>query len=359
MVTKENEIDKYYQNPALNQSRLKLLLKGMEAFKNSSTDTELYYEEKESFLIGSAVDCKLTSNQEEFDSHYYVSQNEDKPSDSVMSIINMVFDKCPKGLRETLELNNLQDLILQAVVEHKYYSNLTDQVRINKILAFSKYFDDLKFSEGKQVLSKDQSDLVNKISESFKSSPVTSDYFKSSRTKKVFYQQPIYFVHKGVKCKALLDIFIMEIDSTGKCTSVEVIDIKTMSGSVGNFPSSFKKYRYDIQAAWYMLAVQNFIKKEYSFDIKIKPFKFLVESTTYTNGPVVFELTDKALNIGANGRKQLMANGILVKPEVLGYEQLIDDYIYYERQGWKQDRLLDVNNGVLKLGWDKIETEKV
>jgi hypothetical protein len=37
-----------------------------------------------------------------------------------------------------------------------------------------------------------------------------------------------------------------------------------------------------------------------------------------------------------------------------GFDNLISDYVYYQEQGWVQDKRLDKNNGVLEINWDGI-----
>lgn len=356
MITAKNEIEKYYQDPSLNQSRLKTLLKSMEMFKYSNASSEMYYEEKESFVIGSAVDCKLTGSQEDYEEQYYISSDEDKPSATIMSILNMVHDGCTPSC---VTLDNLQDRIILAVNKHDYYPKWPDETRVAKILAHSAYFEDLRKSAGKQVLSQEQSSLVDSIVKSLKDSTVTGPYLKETDTMKTVFQKPLYFIYKGVKCKALPDLIVYHTDRMGKILAVQLVDLKTMYGYVKDFPMSFRKYRYDIQAAWYTKALSASLEKLGLLpDTQILPFMFMVQSTTNIGDPIMFEVSEEALSIGEFGRKELRANGVLVKPKVVGFEELVQDYLYYERQGWQRDRLLDVNKGVLKLGWEGIETER-
>ena len=93
-ITPQSEIDKYFESENLNQSRLKSLEQGLSKFLDTEklTDKELYYGENKSFIKGSAVDCLLTGEEGKFEDLYYISDIETKPSDTEMSIINMVFD---------------------------------------------------------------------------------------------------------------------------------------------------------------------------------------------------------------------------------------------------------------------------
>lgn len=335
------KINLYYSNPALNQSRLKTLLKGVDAFKNTVSNSELYYEEVQPFIIGGAVDCLLTCSQSIFDSQYYVDLSPNKPSDTIMSIINYVFDNTPKGTRDVVSLYNLQDKILEAVNKHEYYPGWKEQTRINKVLENSNYFDSLKQAEGKQVLSSEDYNIIKRIEKSLRESDNTKDYFNGNR--KVKYQVDIYFTYKGIKCKALLDMIDYDYDNN----ILTIIDLKTMSGPVSRFPESVRKFRYDIQAAWYVEA----LKAMNTAPPTIK-FMFMVESTTHTGSPTMFEVNEDFINMGKYGRKSLSANGILVKSEIKGFDRLVEDYIYYEKQGWVRDKSIDKK--VVKLNWDGI-----
>lgn len=357
MITGKDEIEKYYKDPSLNQSRLKTLLKGMESFKNANSSSELYFEENESFLIGSAVDALLTGTAEDFNDTYYVPENGQKPSDTVMSIINQVYDETKRlgVLPENVgSLSLYVGYVIQSCIKHDYYSTYKDETRIKKIIDCEYYWESLKKAEGKTVLSQEQYDKVKGIVDSLKASPFTSKYFTEGSDRRVYYQKPLYFTHRGVKCKALPDMIICYLEN-GIVTSIEIIDIKTMAGYTTNFPLSLRKYRYDIQAAWYSMALLYNLKLFGIVNdnhVKILPFKFIVESTTNIGNPVLFGLTKDLITIGRMGRAELRANSILVKTKIRGFESLIDEYLYYEKHGL--ERPMSINTEVVELEWDGI-----
>ena len=120
------------------------------------------------------------------------------------------------------------------------------------------------------------------ITESLRTNPVTKSFFDRETYSKledidVYYQLPIYFEYRGIACKALLDMLFVFKDIDGKVLSVLLVDLKTMAGLTINFGiTSFKSFRYDIQAAWYTEALRspsstitNIIGEEQTF-IKIK-----------------------------------------------------------------------------------------
>lgn len=380
-VTPQSEIDKYFESDCLSQSTLKPLAQGLDKFlNNNKEEKELYYEEKGSFVIGSAVDCILTGEEGKFDDIYYVSQIEKKPSDAEMSMLNMVFDDMlthyPQGPFKTLD--QYPGFIQSSVDFHGWQKNWKPETRIAKIIDCGmEYFEDLKLALGKQVLDSQQMFIIHSICESLKSNPVTKSYFDREAYSKfedvdVYYQLPIYFEYRGIACKALLDMLFVFKDLDGNIISVLPVDLKTMAGLTLNFPTmSFRSFRYDIQAAWYTEALRspsstitNIVGD--NSELNIHNFKFVVESTISQGTPLVYEVTNEVLHIGKYGRpavntvdlgilfsQEEIYQPISIVKETLGFDSLIDDYLHYQENGWDKDKRIP-DNGVLKLGWEGI-----
>ena len=387
-VTPQIDIDKYFESEALSQSVLKSLLGGYDKFlSNLKEESELYYEEKGHFLIGSAVDCILTGHEEEFAKQYYVSQIEKKPSDVEMSIIKMAFDDIVNNYDDNSwfdrPINQFPGAIKASIEEHNWQPRWGEETRINKIMEVgSEYFEDLKLSFGKQILTVTQRILIDEIVGSLRKNPRTSKYFDRSQLAlmtniDVYYQLPIYFEYKGIQCKALLDLLIVIKDETGKVVALEPFDLKTMSGNTINFLSNLKSFRYDIQAAWYTEALTNenssfVVNSGYDLsNVIVKPFTFIVESSTIPGKPLLYKVSEQLLSIGKNGRTPVYINDlgelfnnepvkddvyqpITVIREIRGFDSLIDEYIYYQNTEWKEEKVIAENDGVLKIGWDGI-----
>jgi hypothetical protein len=180
----------------------------------------------------------------------------------------------------------------------------------------------------------------------------------------MYYQFPIYFDYREVKCKALLDMVVVVRNQEGKILNVTGIDLKTMAGNTHKFNYSMFTRRYDIQAAWYSLALADY----FAIDLEsasMKPFMFVVESTTFVGKPLVYTLAESLLNIGKNGKRavtlvdtnlfdKLSTNAIL-KKEILGYEQLLDLYIYHTENGFDEEKeVKEAGMNPLVLDWDGI-----
>ena len=79
-TTPQSEVDAYFESTAISNSKLKLILKGMEEYnKVEWEEKKLYYEEKGFMIVGNGVDVLLTQGKESFKEQFYVSTAE-KPA---------------------------------------------------------------------------------------------------------------------------------------------------------------------------------------------------------------------------------------------------------------------------------------
>jgi len=367
IITPQIEIDKYFESNALSQSLLKKLLGGIDSFlNNQKEESELYYTEKGHFIIGSAVDTILTGEEGEFEKQYYVSQIEKKPSDTEMSIINMIFDEVMllNPNKEIQELSVYPGSIQKAIEEHGWQSNWKMETKINKIIDVgSEYFEDLKKGYGKQILTTSELQLINDIVVSLKFNSRTSKFFDRNALSRaelvtVYYQLPIYFQYRNIDSKALFDILIVIRDDSGKITSIQAFDLKTMNGSTLKFLNNLKSFRYDIQAAWYTQAILSLFSNELIINEQVlKPFTFIVESNSNPGQPLLFEIDKEILNIGKYGKNDILLPGTndIIRQGVQGFNELIDTYIYQNENDWKEEKVITDNDGVLKIGWNGIK----
>lgn len=383
IITPQSDIDAYFDSDRKSQSKLKELLGGLDSFLNNQEKSEkdLHYSEKGHFVIGSAVDCKLTAGNEVFNELYYVSDLDKKPSETEMSIIKMIFDDVIESCspleleQEGFELNILSHYpgsIQLSVDEHNWQPNWKPETRINKIVEVgSMYFEDLKKAYGKQILSQEQLDTIDGIVMSLTTNRRTAKYFdkeaqQTNQNVDFYYQLPIYFEYEGEDCKALLDLVLVFKDEQGRPTHIEPIDIKTMAGSTISFLSALKSRRYDIQAAWYTNALIHWLAQNNLDGVSIAPFKFIVESTGIQGNPLIYILDKELMEIGRKGRPKLsniaLTNNVKDEPnayllhyqEIKGYEQLMQDYKWFEQNEWKEEKVVKENEGVLVIDWNGI-----
>ena len=331
MLPKNTEM--YYDNKRISQSQLKLLLFNPKLFLEEE-QPELYFEEKRHFVIGGAVDTLLTQ-PETFNDKYYV----------VKSIIHQVYDSLSKeDLKNSIEFEEYTVEILQSCIEHDYCPTFKNGTRVNKILEFKDYWNELIDSENKIMLSLEESDVITRIVKNISESPLAK-YFKPNETPNgvdIQFQLPILFEIDSIGCKALLDIVVID----HKAKIITPIDLKTMSGNIIDFPKSVKLRGYQIQAAWYTEALRQMCKNIAMANYKIDNFCFIVASTTEDQPPVLFECSDKLLKEGKFGREEVTIEGIKFN-RVKGYLDLIDDYKWYIEHGFHQHR--DLSGNFVKL----------
>ena len=366
-------VEDYYTNPAISQSQLKLLLGSDPSIFNTVEEPDLYFEEKKHFLIGDGVDIQLTQSLEAFNEKFHVSNIQNKPSDTIKSIVNQVYDE-----QKAFNLRNptfdqtigvLQDYpgyILLACNDHNYQPNWKTETRIAKVAEAWEYWEDLKAAEGKVVLSQEENDLISQIVMSIRTNPATSKYFETSKDVEILDQLAIYFTYKNVNCKALLDRIIVN----HKDKTIQPIDFKTMGDQTIYFPKSLRQRRYDIQAAFYTEALYYFKERDDKTlqDYKILPFKFIVESTVNPGNPLVFTCSSELLRIGQFGAPKTSIYGKIDSPgydhmseykslvtnEVKGFHQLIEDYKWYMENEFEKNRKIVEAQGEFQLDWNGI-----
>lgn len=406
IITPQNEIDAYYASESLGQSKLKKLARGVDTFK-----IEEDLSSKPHIILGKAVDTILTGEEGEFEKAFYVSSLEKTPSDTVAGIILSVFNRVKEDYdnevnsypvkdavevkdngdhisieNDTLEFPELQKsfpefagylydweaYILDACAEVNYQSRWGAEAKMKAICEpGTEYFQDLSKSFGKTIIDSTTYNKILSITSSLKTHWRTAKYF-DRETQSEFenvtfiYQMPIYFNYKGVECKALLDLVVVVRDEQGKIISVEGIDLKTMSGNTTDFLSSIKSYRYDIQGAWYSAALIDYYALQNNLDV-LKPFKFIVESTINPGKPLIYQMSETLLKIGKEGRPSYtvvdtsfstsIPEQYVILPQIDGFDQLIDLFIYHTEKGWEVDKDIieaDEKNEHLIVDWNGI-----
>ena len=354
-------VEDYYTNPAISQSQLKLLLGPDPSIFNTIQEPDLYFEEKKHFIIGNGVDIQLTQSLEAFNEKFHVSNIQNKPSDTIKSIINQVYDHVKEVYPNIETIQNYNNAILDSCNDHNYQPNWKDSTRVAKVVEAWEYWEDLKAAEGKQILSQEENDLISQIVMSIRSNSVTGPYFIPQPNQEILYQYPIYFSYNNVDCKALLDMVIIDHDKK----TIQPIDIKTMGDQTLYFPKSLRQRRYDIQAAFYTQALfQWWIDNDRYTDYRILNFKFIVESTTNPGNPLVFTCDEELLKIGNFGRESFRLKGVssikLIDmyygktDEVKGFNQLIEDYKWYLENGFEKKREIVEAQGEFQINWNGI-----
>lgn len=373
----KQQVEDYFSSPAMNQSRLKLLTKGVDYFNAVKEETEsevMFYEEKTHFILGHAAELKLQNGIEEFQNTYHMSDVK-KPSDKLMSITQQIFDiqsrtKQPDEPFLLLTDNSLTDDIISAIEFHEYYPKWTREVKINRVKTdCNDYYNDLIKSYGKQILDLDEITIIDTIVNSLQGNNRTLHFFMGLPTEVDYiYQYPIYFTYQDMDFKVLIDI--LEVNHLNK--TLKVIDIKTLGDYTIRFPSSMRKFRYDFQVAFYTIAVEQWRKNHpIVYNYKVINPAFIVETTKlgYQGNPLVFECSDQLIDIALYGRKLystsehhdpeyvLTQQGRVKTSELYGVLDTINLYKWHLENGFEVDKIVresDIKHTPLILDWEGI-----
>jgi hypothetical protein len=224
--------------------------------------------------FGSAVDCLITSGEEEFDKRFYIATT-NKPSGILGDIINSLYNKYGDTYPS---LNNMPDeVLLSEATEFHYQSTYKDITRINNIKKGEGYYQQLHQSNNKIIINYDTYQEVLQTVHILKNSENTSWYFQPNDTEydgiERFYQLKFRSTFDNVPYKAMLDLIV--VDHNKK--EIHPCDLKTTSKKEYLFHHSFLKWKYYHQAVLYSKILEdNLSKDEYFKDFRIRPFKFIV-----------------------------------------------------------------------------------
>lgn len=344
----------YYDELGVSQSLLKGYLGSNPQVYEKEADEDLWYTEKKHFIIGDGVDMLLTT-PELFDIIMFVSEltEEDKPSGKGLGVVHLAYEKFLEDNMGFPNIEEYNNLILQAARELQWNPKWKDATIIKNFTPYLSYFLDLINSDGKIILTVEDKSKIDSLVVAIRTHENTAKYFTPTESIVIVKQMAIYWEIDGLPCKALLDLCV--IDHRNK--TILPIDIKTVGKPIAEFPKAMKERRYDIQAAWYTLAIQEFIKQNYEYHgYTMLNFKFIAASTTDSIViPIVYTCTDDLLRLGKEGspkitQKVSFGKDFVLRKQIKGYEQLLQDYICYDDVGFTTH--LDVLEGDVALDWE-------
>lgn len=344
------QINEYFERTDLNQSSLKLILtSGMQKYLE---EPDIEIKEKRHLKVGSGVDCKITMEEETFLREFYVSNLEKIPGDGAMLAIKKAFSIVSQKFRVD-DIGNLDEYpeeVWQGCNEAPYYNNRakadwSEDTRIASLIKENgrEYWKSLCEATGKMVLSVDENDTINTVSNSILNHPHTNWIFRDSNQIDIVYQLPIYFTFMGVRCKVLLDI--LRIDHSLKI--IYPLDIKTTGNYVTKFSDDVRSYRYDIQGSFYTHGLREGIlhlSKLIGRDLRgytIGKFAFIAESTSKPGVPLVFPMSEKLIANAETGTKFQR-----------GWLEALQIYIAWAEHGFNMERVFKSHSGIVHINED-------
>lgn len=291
--------ESYYATQALSQSFLKHVLRG--------TTPKEDHEMSDSMVIGSVLDDLITTGN--LDDYAVINE-------FPVAGVRTVIDELAKD--ETKTFNDVVDVARSV----GYHSNYKDETLFNKLKDGKKYYNALK--SGKILISSQDMSRVEKAANVLFTHQFTSHIFAQDLT----YQHELYFKYRDHDCKALVDFALIDDKF------IQPYDLKLTENSIFKFRSIARRFRYDIQGAFYTLGYSLLFPK-----YEVLPFKFVVINPDY-NYPLIYTMSERDLDVGRYGDSAA---------EIKGFEDAIELYEWYEKNGYDYPRDIKLSNGDLEL----------
>lgn len=333
----EKYIEDYRNSTAINQSRLKKLIGfNPKKYELDEQDTS------SGFAMGNLVDLFLT-RPSDFNDEYYISQLENMPSEKIMDIIKEYYETITTIGVEAI--TNYDTVLLKIIRNAGYQPNMKDKTVIDKVKeAGMDYYNELDNANGREIISREMFDKAHECSGNIRM--MFPEVFDDISTQ---YQVALYGKYMGFDIKGLLDALTIDDENH----VIHIYDFKTMFEPTTKFMTNLKKFRYDMQMAFYFeLVCQNYEDKYPSYDIKCH---FIVESTDSPGNPMMYTCTDSLLHMGKHGGLIRLSEVVFPQEEgfymVEGFEQLLHKLEYYNKNGFDTDiRVRNANNRV-NISW--------
>lgn len=207
------------------------------------------------------------------------------------------------------------------------------------------YFKCLVDNVGKVTVDVSLLDKSKKIANMLMTDPFTQDVFEDNDEEEYFPKFPIEWMYGEGEDKTLCksEIDILRINHTKKCIYLK--DLKTTYDNEA-FEYSYLRFRYDLQAAFYYLAVSHWAKEEGMGDYTITPMEFIVGDTSANNRrPIRYQTSEVDL------KAALM--GFRVNNYYKGVHQLMKEISWAEStNNWNVSKMAYENDGKLTLNLD-------
>jgi hypothetical protein len=274
----------YRSDPALSYSTIARFAR--EGFNN--LDTLFDKVQTPSTVFGGAVDCLITSGQEEFDKNFMVAEFPTL-KDSVRSIVNTLFENYSQNYRS---LNEIPDsIIIDQTILDSFQLNWKPETRARVIKEQgSEYYSLLYLAGDRTVIDTTLKEQIDNAVTALKTSPSTCTFFAENGTDNLIreYQLKFKATLDGVDYRCMADLII--IDHENKI--VYPIDLKTSSHTEWDFFDGFTQWRYDIQARLYWRIIRDNMDRDPFFrGYKLADYTFVVVNKK-TLTPLAWEFED-------------------------------------------------------------------
>lgn len=246
--------------------------------------------ESPSLLIGSAIDTMVTEPSAFKDLFYVMRSNIDIASKTA-AFVEAVFKEMPMEIFE----DALNKVSVKAIAnEVSYYANLKEETIVKKLLEDSDvnlYYEDLKLSDGKKMLTSNQYQKVLDCVRALHSNPLSEKllFEPLPENKERFFQVKFLVTLEGIEYKVMFDMIIVDHENK----KIHIYDLKSTSKKVYEFPQSFLQFNYQLQDRLYYRALKQILKDNGFGDYSISNMRNIVVSTTEPD-VLLFEFEETA-----------------------------------------------------------------
>lgn len=347
----------YREIKSLNCSMIKLFdtdpVKFFEQFKLGKKRKD---SKTASLIIGDIVDFYLLDcrgNYEEFSNRFdekFALFEDVKGTGQVFILCDILYDISLESMDDNGTITRDFESIFSEGVRKvqslgKYKGSSEEKVLLDFDTNGKVYYNTLLENHGKIVVETSLLDKATRVANLLKNDPFTCDVFSDDDPMiEYFPKHVIEFVFitkdgKEIECKSELDM--IKIDHSNKIIYPK--DLKTAYDNE-NFDYSYLKYRYDLQASFYYLAVQHWAKENQMEDYAIQPMEFIVGDTSANNRrPLRYPLGMDDIQNGLNGYS---INGHTYK----GISEIVEEISWAEdTNNWNVSKEAFDSNGILPL----------
>jgi hypothetical protein len=344
------EINNYFERKAVSRSLLSELTRHPQRAKAMLDGTAVRVE-SDAMNFGSMFDSLMFDTSKEFTSKYRVSQYENPWTDRRKNTGKFTY-ALEQIMQETLENDataELETMFMQAYTQSgikspKVYDLIAEFVEIGGRDWASEYM----MSKTITLITQEQYNKAAAMKATLINNKYVGDMFvqdvpESHRIMhdniEIVYQMDMTFELQGVQCKALPDIVIID----HKMKIIQVVDLKTTSSYDHNVMSSFIKFGYDLQGAWYTIAMQALTKQAgplNGYEVS-SSFLFVFIDTVQGNEPVCVRMSETDLDSAING-------GFRYNKKQKGAMEIFNDYIWHvNNDKWDYSKECYDNEGML------------
>lgn len=344
------ERNNYFERKAVSRSLLSEFMRHPQRAK-AMLDGTAPRIESDAMTFGSMFDSLMFDTATEFTSKYRVSQYENPYTDRRKNTGKFTY-ALEQIMQETLANDataDLETMFMQAYAQSgikspKVYDLIAEFVEIGGRDWASEYM----MSKTITLITQEQYDKAATMKGTLINNKYIGDMFvmdvpESHRIMhdniEIVYQMNMAFELQGVECKALPDIVIIDHEKK----MIQIIDLKTTSSYDHNIMPSFMKYGYDLQGAWYTIAMQALTEQAgplNGYEVS-SSFLFVFIDTVQGKEPICVRMSEIDVDCAING-------GFRYNKKRKGAMDIFNDYLWHvNNDKWDYSKECYDNEGML------------